>query len=98
MSGIDFQDIAEFRVPSRNISFIYVEGWERAWRMKKINPVLLLEMEVDSKAGRNGSHPVREQEELELDDSPEKGDYGGSLPLDSASTFSLVYGQEIPVH
>lgn len=49
--------------------------------MKKINPVLLLEMEVDSKAGRNGSHPVREQEELELDDSPEKGDYGGSLPL-----------------
>lgn len=35
----------------------------------KINPVVQLEMEVESKAGWNGSRYIREEEELEPDDS-----------------------------
>ena len=63
VGGIEFQDTAELRAPSRNHSFLYsyFRGWEKMWRRKKIN--LLLEMEVESKAAWNESHCVREEDD-----------------------------------
>lgn len=57
VSGIEFQDTVELRVPSRNhpLIYSYFGGWERMQRKKKINPVLQLEMELKSQVGWNGS-------------------------------------------
>lgn len=65
VGGIEFQDTAELRAPSRNHSFLYsyFRGWEKMWRRKKINLLLQLEMEVESKAAWNESHYVSKEDD-----------------------------------
>lgn len=72
MSGIEFQDTAELSVPPGNHSFIHsflFRGMRKDVVNKENEPFLLLEMEAGSKADWSRSRYVREEEELELDDS-----------------------------
>lgn len=57
VSGIEFQDTAELECHPETIrSFVLILGMRKdAEKRKKMNPVLQLEMQLKSQAGRNGS-------------------------------------------